>query len=952
MPKLTGQVTERSFYEVLIQIITENGGSGVSEVRYKSQPDVVFSLLGREWILSVKLGEDIPTLKSAFIQYQQHKDDTGLEYGLILFLPSSLRSTPVRANAMRGAVDTAQVTCLIDTPLVKEELRGLTFQNILTNLIKEIGPKLEVGESKGYPLELVIQLLQQHVDELMGTVSLDDPTMLRVITDKNLLSGMGHLAVGQTEDVARFLAAYILLSQILFLRLFSSAQPDKVTIDRRQVTSESLRMAFAQVLKINYRPIFELNVLDSVSPEYVKDTFQLIWGLEVERVRYELPGRIFHELMPAGIRKMLAAFYTRPQAADILASLTIAKSNETVFDPACGSGTILTAAYRMKFLLHSDERIAGNPHKRFCESEIFGADIMPFAVHLTAANLAAMDPGVTIGRTQIIQGDSLGLSLGKRYKDGVQASMLPSAREGMTSQNQRYPVDLEPVDVILMNPPFTKVERGIRRYIDMSRFEPITGAEIGLWGHFIPLADEFLADGGIYGAVLPINILRGRESSKIRDFIFKYWTPLYILKPTFNYGFSEWSEYRDIILVARKGTTPKDQDIKIGLVKQDLTELTRESAYHITRRVVALTHLRCDDLDIQSFKINDLRNHSMNLMWFCGVTDFQNRDILISFFDKFKGCMEKLPNDYVREGLRSERGMARFLFLTRKMGGGRDEEAFLSFQKDSNNEITATSSLGTEFEIEKSVLSPSLRTGIGLDNLDVGKTCDYIARQPYRALRQVQRASGFEGKIPSGFWQSHEKTVDRNSGYLLTSRRINPYSPNTHLFAFVSDVPICPGDQFKSINENDLGTCQALGVILNSAFFWSQFMLLKEESTGRFLDLRAYDLYEMLLKPSKTALPALTNVFFEYKNAIFPSLREQFDLDFDPRYKEFWDLRKHKQASLLSYLNQPVRPSAVRINFDLAVCKALGIDMDAQILTELYGVIVKEMIITRGLTRD
>ena len=127
MPRVTGQVTGRSFYDDESSSL-QRAGSGVSEVRYKSQPDVVFSLLGREWILSVKLGEDVPTLKSAFIQYQQHKDDTGLEYGLILFLPESLRLTSVRAAMLtRTALISAQVTCLVYTPMIKEELRGQTF---------------------------------------------------------------------------------------------------------------------------------------------------------------------------------------------------------------------------------------------------------------------------------------------------------------------------------------------------------------------------------------------------------------------------------------------------------------------------------------------------------------------------------------------------------------------------------------------------------------------------------------------------------------------------------------------------------------------------------------------------------------------------------------------------------------------------------------------------------
>jgi len=42
----------------------------------------------------------------------------------------------------------------------------------------------------------------------------------------------------------------------------------------------------------------------------------------------------------------------------------------------------------------------------------------------------------------------------------------------------------------------------------------------------------------------------------------------------------------------------------------------------------------------------------------------------------------------------------------------------------------------------------------------------------------------------------------------------------------------------------------------------------------------------------------------------------------------------------------------VSIDFDLNVCKALGIPVSRDELCNIYKVIIEEMIITRGLTRD
>lgn len=143
MSKTSAQVTERTFYPALIDLIKAQSGSGVSEVSYISVPDIVFELLNRKWLLSVKVGEDVPTLKSAFIQYQRHKDESGLNHGLLLFLPNTVRATKPLQQNVASAILTSPVTCLIDTPILKEEYRNLTFPQVLMRLISDIGAQLE-----------------------------------------------------------------------------------------------------------------------------------------------------------------------------------------------------------------------------------------------------------------------------------------------------------------------------------------------------------------------------------------------------------------------------------------------------------------------------------------------------------------------------------------------------------------------------------------------------------------------------------------------------------------------------------------------------------------------------------------------------------------------------------------------------------------------------------------
>jgi hypothetical protein len=953
---IRGRLTERSFYPALIDEIRGRGGSAVSEVLFNSEPDILFRLLDRDWLLSVKIGESAPILRSAFIQYQRHKNETQRSHGLLLFLPEGVRDAEATEGGMREGLRRARCTLLVDTPVVQTELRDATLTYIFHTLLQEVGPKLQERLTQAYPLRLVIALLQDHVRDLMKTISLSEPLMLRIVTDRKLLSGIGgHLSETETQDVGRFLASYIVLSQVLFLRMLGTAMPHILPPRLRPVTHHSLREAFRRVLNINYQDIYEVDVLDAVSEEYLRDTFDLIWGLEVERVRYELPGRIFHELMPTSIRKMLAAFYTRPQAADILSHLTITRSNDTAFDPACGSGTILASAYRRKLELFHKEGKAGNPHKRFTEEEIFGGEIMPFGVHLTSANLAAMEPATAVSRTQVIQGDSLKLVAGRKYRHGLQLEMFRAGPQARTATGESYPVNLGKVRTVLMNPPFTKVERGIQKYVDMKRFRDVCGGEVGLWGHFVALADEFLEDEGSVGAVLPINLLRGRESNRIRDFAFSEWTPLYILKATFNYGFSEWSEYRDILFIARKGAPPPDHSVKFCLVKKDLRKLDEDDIRHITHRIQSFHQLRSDDLDIETFPIAELRERFVNLMWFCGVSDFRHRDLLTTFMDKFAGHVAPFPKDYFREGYRPvPKGVSHFLFLTRNLETSRIDEAFLHFDQDHDVSIQARSKLDVPYDVEKSALVPTLRTGIGIRTMGLDGRHDYIAGEPYRLLDRVKRASGFrpaKGFDWEGFWANLRRELRDVRTRLVVVHRINPYSPATYLTAFLSNEHLSPSNVLNVVQERDLPRAKAVCVLLNSIVFLSQFFLLKEETTGRYINVRFYDLHQMHLYPKQKAVRALGQVYDAFADVEFPSLREQFDADFDNRYEQFWTRQRTAQLPL-KLLSRRVRPSSIRLQFDQAVCRALGTPVTPRELIRVYGVIVAEMIMTRGLQRD
>ena len=968
MPRSRGRITERTLYTPLIKLIEKHGWSAWEEARAGATiPDIWVEIDGQTWIFPVKIGQDLGTFKDAFLQYLRHKDEIpNLGGAVLLFFPSDVRQ--IQPDSLEDYLQNAFIYAVIDAGSVKTEKR-ITLSNLLNFIEKEILESLRRKETRYYSLDFVISLLQDEVQNLIKEAfpdTLPADVIELLVADKELFE---KLTATEKQKLVRrrvlqFLGACILVSQIIFLRFLASER--KEFMPYLPITKARFRDAVRKVIKHNWKPIFNIDVIDIIDDDLFKKTFDLIWGLEIERIQHELPGRFFHALMPLEIRKLLAAFYTRPIAAEILAWLAIDDPFITVFDPAVGSGTILVSAYKRKRYLYEQRGYEGNPHKRFCENEIFGVDIMPFAVHLAAASIAAMDVQEEIDRIQIGHADSLSLTRGGIVKTSYYQPFLPflfSTRpqaSPIKGENEEIHLPEEGFDVILMNPPFTKTERKPEKVgINLQKYKDIVGGEVGLWGHFVALATQFLKKGGVVGAVLPINLLRGRESRKVREILFEQCTPFYIIKPSLNYGFSEYAEYRDILVIAKNEKPPKNHKVKFCVIKKDLTSLDENRAQQIAESIKSFHSLRSEMVDIDEVSLSEVYKHFDNLMWFIGTASLDIRDVLISFVQKFSNILNNPPASYFKEGFRPvPRGVSKFLFLTREIDSSRVQESFLRF-KNTNEKtdsiIVHTFTGQTKYKVRKEHFYPTLRTAVGISTMDITKQHDYIALESYEELDEILQLSKF---IPPErwdwreYWQKVREELKKVKTKIVVVRRINPFAPSTYLSAFFSDEYFSPSNQLNVVCEENEEIAKAFCVIMNSVIFWAQFFVLKEESTGRFIDIRFYDLEQMKLIPTRKVIPCLVEVFNKWKNISFPPLRLQFDTNFDTHYNAFWNSLKSDQQTLPLFKQIQFEPSLERIEFDKDVCKALGLNVTEDDLRKVYEAITKEMIITRGLRKD
>ena len=353
--------------------------------------------------------------------------------------------------------------------------------------------------------------------------------------------------------------------------------------------------------EINYWPIFRI-AADIVTPipdalaAAVLDRLALVAEALHElgtATTHDLSGQMFGRLIAD--RKFLATFYTLPASAALLAELAAARLDVDWSDPeaftdlriadlACGTGALLAAAYRSVAARH--RRAGGDDaplHAAMMERALIGADIMPAATHLTAATLSSAHPTTTFDRTRIHTmpyGDpeandpgghataigSLDLILsdtqqslfgtGQHVVRGRGAPLAADSPAGWQRQGDELRVPHGSVDLMIMNPPFTRPlgHEGTEEGIPVSSFagfntsadeqramstalgrirshlnHPAGHGYAGLASNFIDLAHAKVKPGGVLALVLPLAVVSGESWSSARRLLAREYRDLTIV---------------------------------------------------------------------------------------------------------------------------------------------------------------------------------------------------------------------------------------------------------------------------------------------------------------------------------------------------------------------------------------------------------------------------------------
>ncbi|MBI4459186.1 MAG: N-6 DNA methylase [Acidobacteria bacterium] len=472
-------------------------------------------------------------------------------------------------------------------------------------------------------LQTAVDILEHGVGIFRSSLTIQPATASRFASALGIRELPKKIGLRQADAIHR-IAGLVVVNAMMFQEVLAQKEKRVRNLDSLQDESD-LKGALADHWKfildeINYYPIFHIarDLLTSISPDIsaVKAVNELaerakkIVGMRAS-LRHDLAGRIYHRLLAEA--KYLGAYYTSIPAAVLLAKLALRPedfdrdwanlkelSTFRVCDLACGTGTLLMAAADVIVDNHIRESAKQKKepqlfrlHSTIVEKVLFGFDVLPSAVHLTASTLALRVPDVPVNVTNLatlplgsehIQLGSLELLLGRSVEAASLFADKPKRILGKGEQSEQQ-IGLPDLDFCIMNPPFTSSRKanllfgGIpekdrirmqKRLKSIVREHKVSASiTAGLGSVFVALADKYLKPNGRLALVLPRALLSGISWEKTRNLINQSYRLEYIIAchEADHWNFSENTDLSEVLVIARKTETIKPgEDPKVACV--------------------------------------------------------------------------------------------------------------------------------------------------------------------------------------------------------------------------------------------------------------------------------------------------------------------------------------------------------------------------------------------------
>jgi len=510
-----------------------------------------------------------------------------------------------------------------------------------TGKIDELVRAVRTVEAEVYDLERAVDELEKGACE--AGAQLISRTIRRLA--KNVFKNEKYNPVHDAEETAQLSALIVINAMMFHERLASRTEEPLREEDEipplplgptdEKSWQQAVLDAWSVILGVDYKPIFKMarDVVETLNSTETMDFLSIATArakLLVELTKigsHDLAGHIFNRLVAD--RKFIAAYYTRIPTATLLAGLALAPQrwkdldwtdaatleDFRVLDPACGTGTLLMAAYKqieanakIADLNDADKRRAF--HKTMVETAIHGFDVVHVALHLAAATLASISPdtlfkkmhlaapkfGVAadgamhLGSLDFLDSNIAKTSFRAADENGAQSKFEEAQEVVKPDSLEKDTVAIPQADLIIANPPYTRHEsdtgEGKLKSRIFGQFEKdwdilskqlskkLSGTDAnqfaGLASAFIVLADKYVKPNGRIAFVLPSTALTGTSWADLRGNIAERYDVEFVISAQIDISqsLSFDTHITEVLLIARKlvnGDEPPRQAIFINL---------------------------------------------------------------------------------------------------------------------------------------------------------------------------------------------------------------------------------------------------------------------------------------------------------------------------------------------------------------------------------------------------
>ncbi len=477
-------------------------------------------------------------------------------------------------------------------------------------------------------------------------------------------------------------------------------------------------------------------------------------------------------------------------------------------------------------------------HKELIK-KLFGNDVVIFATHLATMNLALQSKLSYTDSVNICIGDGFQLHLGETALNQrfltYYLNQQPRKQDFNGKSDKTFVIPI--VDIVIMNPPFTRHERIAGEFLDTIQnvlrqegYGNYIAGKMSLQHYFLLHADSFLKKNGKLAFVVPTNTFNVELSTKIIDFLEekKYHIEYLISNNSKKGAFSEDSNFKEYLFIASKGILLKKSLTKLVM----LSDLPKYEGVSIITEKIRKSEknesFKQDDISIEIKIINTNDLYKSN-KWDAEFWEISDENIPILFQnDKLIKLKESKEFSFIT-GFHSTH--CEYLMIPNRL---------FSIKKDlGDHGIQLTRIEDNETVIlSRDILRPALREpklykkiyaepthyvlSLGrTDKLDVEFSQKYLEYSTNKLSEIIRTKAEAGGKVKDeldNFWYCHPKDTgcDQKTGHLWTFNRYGIWKRNN--LSIYTENLITANDGFHIYNYSGKKNESKALKVLNSWF--------------------------------------------------------------------------------------------------------------------------------------